>query len=68
MNTKSKTNTRLAALRCWLARLVRNGLEFEGFAFTDSVSGESVYYYWGSKGQRWMKNSRWGSFKAKANP
>ena len=58
---------KLSGLIGCLSRLVRNGLDYEGFAFTDQVTGESVYYYRDSKGQRWMKNSRWGLFKCKAN-
>lgn len=39
----------------------------EGFAFTDSVSGESVWYYRDAFGKRWMKNSKFGIFKVEAN-
>lgn len=36
-----------------------------GYAFTDHIAGEEVYYYEDYKGRVWMKNSRWGWFKCR---
>ena len=42
-------------------------LEYRGFAFTDIVTGEGVFFYEDCFGDVWMKNSRWGLFRVKAN-
>lgn len=42
-------------------------MTYDGFAFTDIVTGESVFYYRDAYGVKWMKNSKFGLFKAKVN-
>ena len=42
-------------------------LKRTGYAFTDAVDGSPVYYYKDCYGDVWLKNSRWGTFKVKAN-
>lgn len=37
-------------------------LERIGYAFGDSVSGKSVYYYRDCYGDIWMKDNRWSFF------
>lgn len=34
-----------------------------GYAFTDTVDGQGVYYYRDCYEDIWMKNSRWGLFR-----
>ena len=39
----------------------------EGYAFTDIVTGEGVYYFRDAFGVLWLKNSRFGLFKVKVD-
>lgn len=38
-------------------------MQCEGFAFTDLVSGEMVYYWVDKLGRRWMAHGRWSLFR-----
>lgn len=51
----------IRALRSYFS-LVRTG-----YAFTDTVDGRGVHYYKDCFGDVYLKNSRWGLFKVKAN-
>lgn len=41
-------------------------MTFEGYAFTDGISGKRIYYYRDAFGKRWMKEGRFGLFKVAA--
>lgn len=38
-----------------------------GYAFTDTIAGKPIHYYKDCFGDVWLKESRWGLFKVKAN-
>jgi len=38
-------------------------MRLEGFAFTDVVVGEPVYYYRDRLGRRWLAQSAWARFR-----
>lgn len=40
----------------------------EGFAFTDLVSGRSVYYWRDRLGRPWLAESAWASFRVRPSP
>ena len=37
-----------------------------GFAFTDVVTREPVYYYLDQFGRKWMAHNKWGEFRVSA--
>jgi hypothetical protein len=38
----------------------------EGYAFCDSVSGASVYFFRDLRGRRWMAENQWSLFRVEA--
>ena len=61
MKTPNLTKLKLQILN-WLIPM-----KFDGYAFKDIVDGNNVFYYKDYLGTRWMKNSKFGTFKVRAN-
>lgn len=41
---------------------------FDGFAFTDRVSGRPICYWLDRYGRRWMAEGPWALFRVRARP
>ena len=63
--------TVLALCVLWLltgaVRVWRNRMTIVGYAFTDAVSGQPVYYCEDKHGNLWLAENRWSSFRVEAH-
>lgn len=52
----------------WLAQITGGRpMRYDGFAFTDIVSGRSVYRWIDRLGRCWLAEGAWSSFRVSAN-
>jgi hypothetical protein len=51
-------------IKCFIATILGGRpMYYDGFAFTDIVSGFSVNHFTDRLGRRWLANNRWSLFR-----